>query len=792
MLWRWIAVLGMVSSVGLSGAQGQQQGQPGAPATTDTTEKEISTRSADTAIKVQANLVLVRVVVRDAGGKAVADLKQQDFQVLDNGKKRRISAFSVETAETQETNGPATVEGKATATEIAKGAAVNAGTGVVKASAMPKRFVALVFDDSHLKVADAMAVRAATKKLFAGLTPTDRVAIYSTTGNVQQDFTGDAETLRKTLAAIVPHPAKGEGQYKCPNITYYQADLIVNKRDREAILAAEVDARENDCRANIFTMANRILQAGDLVTRESYEHLENIVKHLAGMPGQRLLVYVSPGFIQGDAVLPDSWELIERAMRAGVVVNTIDARGLYTADMMPDMAAPPQTAPFEGTVDYQTMEGTLRMHAQFESGQVLAEMATSTGGTYFHNRNDLDLGMNQALEAPGVSYVLGFAPQNPKMDGKFHHLKVTLAKGKKYEIQARTGYYALKMPVDDPEEMGKQEVREALLSPDEVVSVPMKLETELNDLNATSPQLTVLTHLDIRGIRFRKMDGRSCNDVVLANGLFDANGQLVDGQMKEVALRLTDSTLESMSKTGLTIKIVFTVKPGKYRVRSVVRGSEGDQLTARNLMTVIPRKRFMLASTPGRTQTPATRDPSTRDSPVEAKSYVDCSLPELQKAVPQLHGLQPDPNQDQLPVLLTKAGKAVENLLQKTPNLLSREQVEQASEMEDGNSSNSKRLNYNRRRDFDYLILFQEDPVNLRTMLEEYRIDPQGRPIEPGVEDSRNSSSLGFGNAWLLFLPSEQSQSKFRYLGRQQIGDHGTFVMAFDAMPCQNIGTRSP
>jgi len=188
----------------------------------------------------------------------------------------------------------------------------------------------------------------------------------------------------------------------------------------------------------------------------------------------------------------------------------------------------------------------------------------------------------------------------------------------------------------------------------------------------------------------------------------------------------------------------------------------------RTCIPILLATTFILASTPGRTQTVAPRDPSSRDSAVEAKSYVDYSLPELQKAVPQLHGLQPDPNQDQLPVLLTKAGKVIDNLLRKTPSLLSREQV---------------RLNRSRPRDFDYLTLFHEDPVNLRTMLEEYRIDPQGRSIEPGVEDSRNPSSLGFKNAWLLFLPSDQSQSKFRYLGRQQVGDHGTFVVAFTQNP---------
>lgn len=235
-------------------------------------------------------------------------------------------------------------------------------------------------------------------------------------------------------------------------------------------------------------------------------------------------------------------------------------------------------------------------------------------------------------------------------------------------------------------------------------------------------------------------------------------------------------------------------KPQGVRNSNIARGSryERSSVYSRSMKTISVRQiciplwlatTLMLAPTPGRTQTLATRDSSGRDSPVKTKSYVDDSLPEIQKAVPQLHGLQPDPNQDQLPVLLTKAGKVAGELLRKTPSLLSHEQVEQASEMEDGKSSNSKILNGGRPRDFDYQILFHEDPVNNRIKLEEYRIDPQGRPIEPGVEDPRNPGSLGFANAWLLFLPPDQSQSKFRYLGRQQIDDQVTFVVAFAQNP---------
>jgi VWFA-related protein len=588
MFWRWTAVLAMVSSVSLSGARGQQQGQAGTPTATESTQSEISTQHTDFAIKVQVNLVLVRVVVRDSAGRAVPGLKQEDFQVFDNGKRQKISSFNAETADSQAKTAANAV------VETSEGPTGEATTAVVKTPAFSRRFLALVFDDLHMKAADAMAVRAAATKLFASLTPTDRAAIYSTSGDVKQDFTDDAETLRKTLAAIVPHPGKFEGAQECPNVTYYQADLIVNKHDRDAGIVAALDAEANQCPVDVIADAGRILEQGDSLTHGGYERLEDIVKHLASMPGQRLLVYVSPGFPLPDEVMPDNSSLIEQAIRAGVVVNTIDARGLYTADMLPDIDAPPQAPPPAPPLtsmvgDYQAEEGKYRMQAQFESGQVLAGLAASTGGRYFHNRNDLDVAMSQALEAPSVSYVLGFRPEKPPVNGKFHSLKVKVANGKKYRIQATNGYYASKILVDS-EDAAKQEVREALFSRDETASIPVQLQTQFLKTDTPSAQLAVLTHVDIRGIRFRRENGKSCDDLVLATGLFDANGQLVDGQMKDVALKLSDSALQKMNQTGLTIKTVLTVKPGTYRVRGVVRDSEGKQLTARNLMTEFPGK----------------------------------------------------------------------------------------------------------------------------------------------------------------------------------------------------------
>jgi len=381
------------------------------------------------------------------------------------------------------------------------------------------------------------------------------------------------------------------------------ADLIYNKNDRLALQAALADAMANCCgplplpvcpigRNDILANAQRILGLGDRNTRLGSQALERVLQLLASAPGQRVLVYVSPGFIVGDAIQWTTGEAIERAVRAGVVVNTIDARGLYTPDHLPDIDAPPREPPDlakdpSGT-DYQGIEGTYRMQAQFQSGVVLGEIAAGTGGTYFHNRNDLAKGMSQALAAPGVTYVLGFSPQNLKADGKFHKLQIAVTNGQEYQVQARSGYYAPARPAD-PEETAKQEVRLVLFSQDEMVNLPVVLKTQFFKPDAESAQLSVLTRLDVGGIRFRKVEGRSCNYVVLATAVFDDNGNFIDGQMREIDLKLKDASLERYRANGITIKIDFKLKPGTYLVRSVVRDSEEEQITARNAVAVIPK-----------------------------------------------------------------------------------------------------------------------------------------------------------------------------------------------------------
>src|SRR5208282_5773760 len=103
-----------------------------------------------------------------------------------------------------------------------------------------------------------------------------------------------------------------------------------------------------------------------------------------------------------------------------------------------------------------------------------------------------------------------------------------------------------------------------------------------------SVRLSVVSRLGVKSMRFRKADDRNLNSVIIATAIFDENGGLVTGAVKNVDMRLLDATLTRLSRTGLTVRSSFALKPGKYIVRQVVRDSEGSQMAARNGVVSIP------------------------------------------------------------------------------------------------------------------------------------------------------------------------------------------------------------
>ena len=545
--------------------------------------EEVSSHDTPTTFKVRVNLVLVRAVVRDAQGKVVPNLKKEDFQLYDNRKLQNISSFSIETPEKRTASAMAST----TAADSSSSADVADGKAVV----LPQRFVSMVFDDVHLSMADAVFVRDSATRFFGALAASDRVSLSTTSGQLTQEFTDDHEKLSKALLGILPHPLTGQGLHDCPEVSYYQADLIVNKSDVQALGVATDDALQcafsGDTRMIAAAQslaqaaANRMVAQGDNETQYAYRHLEDVVRRLASMPGQRILVLVSPGFIS-STLQSEASEMVDRATRSNIVINTIDARGLYAPDVGGDIADPPHDS--YRTAGYKT---SYRVAAQLAQQDVLAQLADGTGGNFYHNRNDVDEAMREAGAAPAISYLLGFSPQNLKIDGRFHTLKVTLTSKEKYSVQARHGYFAPKT-VADPAEATKQEMQEALFSQEEIRDLPVELQTQFFKKDEAQARLAVLSHFDVKSIHFQKVRGRNNDQLTILTGIFDENGNFVTGLSKIVDMKLLDTTYTRLSRSGFTVKTSFDVKPGTYLVRLVVRDAVGAQMAARNGAVVIP------------------------------------------------------------------------------------------------------------------------------------------------------------------------------------------------------------
>jgi VWFA-related protein len=547
--------------------------QTASPATKSQSPSEAVEVDTQSTVPFQShvNLVPVRVVVHDGSGKVVTDLTKEDFRLFQDRRPQTISNFSVET--------PAS----------AAGAPGNL--------ALPSRFVALLFDDVHFKLEDLMQSRlAALRFLDSSVPATERIAIFTTSGQTQVDFTDDHAKIREMLTQLMPHFIGGydpSGTSQCPPMNYYEADLIQNKNDHQALEAATDDAiacsgfngatAASQARMLVNSTVMELLNAGDTNTEYSVRRLLEVVRRISVLPGQRTIVLVSPGFLTPNHEY-DISEVIDKANRANVFINTLDGRGLYTVDAIGDVSRP---APVPSNSAAMALDLSYRVTGEERQSDVLMDLSNGTGGFYFHNSNDLDAGFRMTATVPEVSYLLAFIPEALKFDGKFHSIKVTIARKGSYTVQARKGFFAPKHGLT-PEETAKQDLEEAVFSQEEQHGVPIELHLQYFKSDAVNAKLSVLTHVDVSQVRFEKSQGRNLDDLSFVAALFDRNGNFITGNQKTVELRLKDVTLQRLTQTGMTVKIGFDVKPGGYIVRLVMRDSKAANLSARNGVIEIP------------------------------------------------------------------------------------------------------------------------------------------------------------------------------------------------------------
>ncbi len=536
-------------------------------------------------LKSKRDMVLVRVVVKDSQGRPVGDLRKEDFALVDSGKPQAISYFSVEVPSRKPTAGDTQSTEK---TQAASG-----GTNESPAI-LPQRYLALYFDDIHGEASDLMRSRdAADRYLKANLQSADRAGIFTSSGQGVVDFTDDRAKLHAALFELRPHPVGFTRVNDCLRVEHYEAYLIVEQHDPMALEAVTWQALQcifnNDQRLlpqaqnEAENEAARTLQDGNFQAEYSLRGLRQLVQRMKILPGLRSIVMVSPGFFALDQQT-DVYEIIERSLSAGVVIDALDERGLYVPDIADASQTPFVSALSAGITGRKSM---MRINSKERDVDVMRDLTSATGGTLFENSNDLDAGFRIVGSLPETYYVLGFSPASVKVDGRFHQLNVKLLRSEKWRVQARRGYYARK-GLSDANEEASREIEEAVFSNDELNELGVDVHTQFFKPSALEAKLSVLTRVDARSLRFRKENGRSVDNLVVITALFDRNGNYLNGQEKRVDMHLRDATLSELMRSGINFKNNFDVQLGTYVVRSVVREGEGSLTSTLNQTVEIP------------------------------------------------------------------------------------------------------------------------------------------------------------------------------------------------------------
>ena len=524
------------------------------------------------AIRVQTNVVQVPVVVRDAHGKAVAGLKKSDFQLFDDGHQVELASFSVENSAAAPVLGPQ-------APQVIDARLPTApAISPMNPLPPPARYIALFFDDLTMRTPElVMARKAAESFVGTSLKPGDKIGIFTTSTQDTLNFTENVPELLKTLGQLVSHRRKA-GDGTCP-MTPYQASLVTKNFDTHSD-ALDLGLRLTGCGKDpqaLTNTAREMVGQAEQLAQETMGILTDVIHYLGRMPGHHMLVLASSGFLT-ETLQAKQDALINEALSANVIINSIDAKGLvaeipgYDEDNQPIKLPPGKwLALFD---EFKTANREVQ-------NDPLAILAEGTGGHFYHNSNDLGAGLKDMATAPDVSYVLTFSPGDLKRNSAAHSLKVKLADSHGLTISARRGYLAPNPTLTDSEKK-KRNLDNAVTTSEIQTTIPAELTTDIGKTGAGDSVLKVAIHVDSSRLPYQTQGDRKVERLIFITALFDEHDKFLTGVQGVMDLRLKPETLESISDQGLNAKLSVQAAPGNYRLRQVVQEVGDGRITTIN------------------------------------------------------------------------------------------------------------------------------------------------------------------------------------------------------------------
>jgi VWFA-related protein len=551
-MMRRLAIFALLLGFVAQGARAQQVGQ----------NKNANEPQSFT-LKVQSNLVVEAVEVKDKQGKFIHGLTAKDFVLTEDGVPQTIRYC--EHQDLAETAKP--LPAMTSATEN-----VTIYNRLAREAIAPetldneryknRRLLALYFDMTALPPADQMrALDAAQKFVRTQMTTADMVSIMRYAGgsvDILQDFTDDRNRLLSILETMVV----GEGQG------------LADSTDDASSADTGAAFGQDDAEFNVFN-TDRQLSA-----------LQTATHMLGQVNGKKSLLYFASGLrLNGIDNQAQMHATADEAIRSGVELWPIDARGLVASAPMGDAS---QGSP--GGQSMYTGASAQAVTTNFQQSQdTLYALAGDTGGKAFLDNNDLSRGIVEAQESISDYYILGYYTTNTDPNGKFRRIRISLANNQEAKLDYRQGYYANKEFNKFNDVDRERQLEDALMLEDPITDLTIAMEIDYFQLNRAEYFVPIIVKIPGRELALAKRGGAEYTRIDFIGEIKDlVGGSAVSNVRDNVSIKLSDATATELAHRPIEYDTGFTLLPGKYSIKFLARDDETGRIGTFQTTFVIP------------------------------------------------------------------------------------------------------------------------------------------------------------------------------------------------------------
>ena len=509
-----------------------------------------------------ANLVIVTVFVRDAQGRPVKGLTRDDFIVTENGKPQAIRVFEFQQIE-EPAAGQATAVAKTAPAPAAAEQAQQSGA-VLPVRYRDRRLIVLFFDWSSLDEAQQVRAKEAAEEWIRNkMTRADlvRIAAFGTRLKTVVEFTNDRDLLIQAVRRF----QTGE------------ASELAAEGATEAETAEDSAFTADDTEFNVFN-TDRKLAA-----------LEDLARSLAALPEKKAVVYFTAGVsrtgMDNEAQLHAA---VNAAVRANVSFYPVDVRGLQAEP--PGGAA--TVATVSGTGLFSGRTQAQQRQRSFDTQDTLEMLAADTGGRALFDSNDLVLGIERAQRDIQSYYILGYYSSDARRDGQFRRVEVKLAPAVQARLRAkldyRRGYFAEKDFAAFSSFDRERQLEEALLAGDPVTQLRLALEVDWFRIARSQYFVPVAVKIPGSEIPLKKQGSAETTTFDFIGQVKDARGTVAATVRDSIKIQLREQKAGQLGSRSLIYDTGFTLPPGSYTIRMVVRENLTGKLGSFDTRFTIP------------------------------------------------------------------------------------------------------------------------------------------------------------------------------------------------------------